>query len=131
MISIGRPAIQSYANKVPAAMNLLGTQLAHLDKNSTPMTWTGIYTPGVPKISPASSPAATDAPTEILTATDDSAPKRKFDTLDSPSKKIKTEKYLVISSSEDEQQASEDEGVLQIQDLCMFDVQRMVQDCHQ
>lgn len=69
----------------------------------------GIYTPGISKVSPASSPAATDAPTEILTAIDDSAPKREIDTVNSSSKKIKTE-YLVMSSSEDEHQAvAEDE----------------------
>ncbi len=101
VISIGRPAIQSYANKVPAAMNLLGAQLAHLDNSSTPMIWTGVYTTDVPTRSPASSPAPIDAPTEIMTATDDSAPKRKYDTLTSPAKKVRTEKYLVISSSEE------------------------------
>lgn len=70
---------------------------------------------GGQKFSPASSPAPTDAPTEVMTATDDSAPKRRMATADNPSKKTKTssekktntDKYLVMSSSDDGNQDNE------------------------
>lgn len=79
--------------------------MAHREFTPTPFTWLGTYTTGGPNFSPASSPAATDAPTDVMTATDDSAPKRRITAFDSRSKKVKTtsdkkiknDKYLVLS----------------------------------
>lgn len=71
MIPIGRPAVQNYGNKIPAAMNLLGIELAHLDKVPVSFKWTEIYTSKGSKVSPASSLALINGSTDILTIIDD------------------------------------------------------------
>ncbi len=111
MIFIECSAIQVYINKISFSVNLLKIELIHRDLISTSFMWSEIYTFNNQKFFSVSNSASIDASIEMMIITDDSASKRRIATFDSSSKKIKitsekkikNDKYLVISFSENEQ----------------------------
>lgn len=111
MIFIECSAIQVYVNKISFSVNLLRIELIHWDLISISFMWSEIYTLDDQKFFSVSSSASINASIEMMIVTDDSASKRRIAMFNSSSKKIKitsekkikNDKYLVISFSENEQ----------------------------
>ncbi len=111
MIFIERSAIQVYVNKILFSLNLLRIELIHRNLISISFMWSEIYTFDDQKFFSVSSSTLIDASIEVMIVIDDSASKRRIATFDSSSKKIKisfekkikNDKYLMMSFSENEQ----------------------------
>jgi len=111
MIFIKHSTIQVYINKILFSLNLLTIELIYQDLISISFMWSEIYTFDDQKFSSVSSSASIDASIEVMIIIHDSAFKRKIATFDSSSKKIKiwfekkikNDKYLVMSFSENKQ----------------------------
>lgn len=112
MIFIKRSVIQVYANKILISMNLMTVKLTHREFISISFTWLEIYTINDSNFSSVSSSVAIDASINVMIVIDDSTSKHRITAFDSSSKKIKisfnkkikNDKYFIMSSSENKNQ---------------------------
>ncbi len=111
MIFIKHLTIQVYVNKIFFSLNLLRIELIHRNLILIFFMWSEIYTLDDQKFFSVSSSASINASIKVMIVINDSASKRRIATFNSSSKKIKisfkkkikNDKYLMMSFSENEQ----------------------------